>query len=78
MALYTDTPNVVHVKEQDAFTVTHGPGSKVQHSGIYRCINCGDENACNKGDSFPPQNTKQHTSCKAISWRLLVFAQQKG
>ena len=78
MAIYpTDSP---HVKSGSggAFDNTHKPGSIVPFSGIYRCDNCGHEDACNKGDPFPSQNHKQHSpSCGTIAWRLLVFAQWK-
>jgi len=77
MALYCDTSNVTKVDEQDAFKIVHSPGQIVPFSGIYRCINCGDENACNKGTPFPPQNHHQHSPGKPIGWKLLVFAQQK-
>jgi hypothetical protein len=78
MALYTDQENVVHVDSQDGFKIVHRPGNTVPFSGIYRCVNCGDEDACNKGNAFPPQNRHQHKSAQPIGWRLLVFAQQKA
>lgn len=78
MALYCDDTNVIKVSaDQEAFKTVHSPGQKVPHSGIYRCVNCGDEDACNAGDPFPPQNKHQHPSSTPIGWRLLVFAQQK-
>lgn len=78
MALYCDASNVQKVDSQAAFTQIHQPGQIVPHSGIYQCVNCGDENACNKNTPFPPQNKHQHPSQQPIGWRLLVFAQQKA
>jgi hypothetical protein len=48
----------------------------VPNSGIYRCVNCGDEDCCNKGDPFPPQNKHQHRTTTPIGWKLLVLSQQ--
>lgn len=59
-----------------AFDVEHQPGAIAPDSGIYRCTNCGDEYACNKGNPLPPQNHKQHPpNTGPIRWKLLVFAQ---
>jgi hypothetical protein len=76
MAIYKKGTSV-HEGSGQAFEVTHKPGIIVPYSGIYRCDNCGDEDACNKGDPFPPQNHHQHNPPSPILWRLLVFAQQK-
>ena len=76
MALYCDQTNVKKVDEQDAFKTVHSPGKIVPFSGIYICVNCGDEDACNKGDPFPPQNKHQHKTSSPIGWKLLVYAQQ--
>ncbi len=76
MAIYKDESKV-RKGHGEAFETTHKPGAKAPHSGIYRCENCGDENACNKGDPLPPQNHAQHPTSKPIEWRLLVFAEQK-
>lgn len=78
MAFYVDTNHVTKANPHEAFDKVHSPGSIVPHSGIYRCVNCGDENACNKGDPLPPQNRHQHKTQTPIGWRLLVFAQQKN
>jgi hypothetical protein len=76
MALYVNSTVVQKVGAQDAFTSTYKPGNTVPHSGIYRCDVCGDEDCCNAGDPFPPQNHAQHKNKEAITWRLLVYAQQ--
>ena len=76
MALYVNDKVVIKVDMQEAFKVTHKPGSIVPHSGIYRCDVCGDEDCCNAGDPFPPQTHSQHTSNQPIVWRLLVYSQQ--
>ena len=53
------------------------PGAIAPNSGIYRCTNCGKEDACNKGNPLPPQNHGQHNPANGpIRWKLLVFAQQ--
>jgi hypothetical protein len=77
MAIYKDETNVVK-GHGVAFETTHKPGTIAQYSGIYRCENCGDEDACNKGNPLPPQNHAQHTTGAPIEWRLLVYAQQKS
>jgi hypothetical protein len=75
MAYYQDNSEVVY-KPADVFTPTYKPGTICPHSGIYICINCRDETACNKGDPLPPQNHRQHTDLtKPILWRLLVSTQ---
>ena len=78
MALYCNSDHVTKVGEQDAFKSVSQPGHKVPHSGIYRCVNCGHEDVCNKGYPFPPQNRHQHKSAQPIGWKLLVFAQGIG
>lgn len=77
MALYREEKYVLKANPHAAFEKIHKPGEIVEHSGIYRCVNCGDEDACNKGDPFPPQNHHQHQSPTPIGWKLLVLAQQK-
>ncbi|RST80099.1 hypothetical protein EJC49_24705 [Aquibium carbonis] len=77
MALYRDETRVKKANPHSAFETVHKPGVKVPYSGIYRCVNCGDENCCNKGDPFPPQNHHQHQSQSPIGWQLLVMAVQK-
>jgi hypothetical protein len=78
MALYK-YGNLLVKSDHEAFDVEHLPGSIVPDSGIYRCTNCGDEDACNKRDPFPPQNHRQHNpTAGLIRWKLLVFAQQKA
>lgn len=55
---------------------TYHPGNTVPVSGIFRCVGCGREDCCNKGDPFPPQNHHQHTVAQgAIRWRLNVRAE---
>jgi len=59
----------------DAYDYDYGPGAKVPHSGIYRCMGCGREIAANEGNPFPPQNHHQHTVSQGnIRWRLIVYA----
>jgi len=75
MALCKDSARVKY-SSHAAFDAVHKPGETVPHSGIYRCINCDDEVACNKGDPFPSQNHQQHSPPSPIRWQLLVFAVQ--
>ncbi|MBN9241922.1 MAG: hypothetical protein J0I98_03930 [Mesorhizobium sp.] len=63
--------------DHEAYDTEHTPGTVVTNSGIYRCKNCGDEIAANKGNPLPPQNHHQHANNTPIRWKLLVFAQQK-
>lgn len=75
MAIYQDQGNVT-LKQSDAFKPTYKPGTAAPHSGIYMCVNCLDEAACNYGNPLPPQNHRQHkNTLKPIEWRLLVQTQ---
>ena len=77
MASYKYPQYVVKI-ESPIFDELHTPGTLAPYSGIYRCMSCGDEDACNKGKSLPPQNHAQHDPSKgAIRWKLTVFAVQK-
>jgi hypothetical protein len=76
MALYEDEAHVLK-GQGPAFAVVHNPGAATPHSGIYRCISCGDEVASNAPNPLPPQNHHQHNpNVGPIRWKLLVFAQQ--
>jgi hypothetical protein len=62
------------LNQHSAFDDLNEPGTIAANSGIYRCENCGDEYACNKGNPLPPQNHKQHSPNRGpIRWRLIVF-----
>ena len=76
MALYK-YGNHLTQSTDSAFDAEHKPGTVVHNSGIYRCKNCADEIAANKGNPLPPQNHHQHKNGTSIVWQLLVFAQQK-
>jgi len=76
MALYREEAYVKKANPHAIFEAVHSPGHTVPNSGIYRCVNCGDEDCCNKGDPFPPQNHHQHRTSTPIGWKLLVLAQQ--
>lgn len=76
MALYREEDYVKKANPHECFERVRKPGEIADYSGIYRCVNCGDENACNKGNPLPPQNTHQHKSSAPIGWKLLVLAQQ--
>lgn len=54
MALYQNGNELNH-KVDPLFDQTYNPGSIGRYSGIYMCINCRDENACNAGNPLPPQ-----------------------
>ena len=75
MALYKDGNKLTHSTHQN-FDTEHSPGAVVPDSGIYRCINCGDEIAANKSNPLPPQNHHQHAGGSLIRWKLLVVAIQ--
>ena len=53
------------------------PSNECPASGIYRCVNCGDEVTSNKGDKLPPQNHAQHDSANKILWELIVKTKTK-
>jgi len=66
----------LHKSDHEAYDHELTPGTIVSNSGIYRCVGCGDEYACNKNNPLPPQNHHQHSTAQgAIRWKLLVFAQ---
>lgn len=58
------------------FDTERTPGFVSPDSGIFRCVNCGDEIAANKGNPLPPQNHHQHRDGTPIRWKLLVCAVQ--
>lgn len=77
MALYKYSTNLTK-NEHAAFDAKLKPGTVVANSGIYRCANCGDEIAANKGNPLPPQNHHQHANAwQPIEWQLTVCAVQK-
>lgn len=76
MALYKHATNLT-AHTSDEFDKKHPPGTVVSNSGIYRCVNCGDEIAANKNNPLPPQNHHQHAAQQPILWQLLVCAVQK-
>jgi len=72
-------PKILQQSSSSAYDVTHGPGTTVPHSGIYRCDGCGREIAANERNPFPPQNHHQHTHNQGtIRWRLIVFADHEA
>lgn len=74
MAWYKNA-DLLKKSNSEAYDLLHSPGSRVPHSGIYRCGGCGREIAANERDPFPPQNHHQHsTSQGLVRWRLTVFA----
>ena len=76
MALYKHGNYLVQ-DNHAAFDAEETPGTVVNNSGIYRCVNCGDEIAANKGNPLPPQNHHQHANQQPIRWKLLVCAVQR-
>ena len=76
MALYKHGQFLTQTNDA-AFDPDYSPGTLTPHSGIYRCINCGDEIAANAGNPLPPQNHHQRAPAAPIRWRLLVYSQQK-
>jgi hypothetical protein len=70
-------PEYVTATRDAKFEQIHTPGTVVQHSGIYRCVVCGDEIAANKGNPLPAQNHRQHGLLEGpIRWRLTVASIQ--
>jgi len=77
MALYK-YPQYITKSDSEAFDSEHKPGTKPEHSGIYRCMGCGHEIVAEESRTFPPQNHHEHTiSQGAIRWRLAVYADHK-
>lgn len=76
MAAYKYPGNFVQM-DWLAFDQALPPGTPLKISGIYRCTQCGDEIAANKGDPLPPQNRHQHKNpFLPIEWKLVAAAQQ--
>lgn len=75
MALYRHG-NYLTQSQHVNFDTERKPGDVVPDSGIYRCVNCGDEIAANKNNPLPPQNHHQHRNSSPIRWKLLVCAVQ--
>lgn len=74
---YYKYEQILNKIDSAAFDQLHSPGSKVPHSGIYRCAGCAREDANNQGDPFPPQNHHQHSAAQGtIRWQLVVATQQ--
>ena len=62
-----------------AFDQIYKPGDTTPHSGIYNCINCGDEIASNSGNPLPSQNHAQHAPGRGdIRWQMIVYSEQKN
>jgi hypothetical protein len=76
MALYSDQAHVRKANPHQCFEEVRKPGEIAKYSGIYRCVNCGDEDARNERDPLPPQNHHQHGTPQPIAWKLLVLSQQ--
>lgn len=64
--------NFIDVSNNNLFKKKWHPGDNVEQSGIYRCINCGLEAACNAGTPFTTQNKHQHPMKEPIIWELVV------
>ena len=72
MAEYTDANRLKRVFASNIWTNFYSPGQKVPVSGIYACHFCGQEDACNKGNPFPPHPKPQNCGSFLISWKLVV------
>ena len=71
VAYYRNKSDLHHSPELDSRS--YSPGTKVPHSGIYKCLGCNRESACNQGDQLPPQNNHQHNDSQGtIRWQLIV------
>ncbi len=74
MALYKNGTYLTQ-SQDGVFDQDYGPGQAAPRSGIYRCMGCGREAACNQGQPLPPQNHHQHSPTQgSIRWRLIVYA----
>lgn len=73
--------NMKNVKKSNSpiFDLEYSPRDPVPHSGIYRCVVCGQEDAVNEHDGFPPQNRHQHPKeLGEIRWKAIVLTEPKG
>lgn len=77
MALYKHAEYLTQ-NDDPIFDEVRGPGQPAPRSGIYRCMGCHREAACNEGEPLPPQNHHQHTQNQgSIRWRLIVYADHR-
>ena len=79
MSWYTNNSILIQSDgDKDWWRKEYSPGDPVPVSGIYRCLGCKREIACNNGDLFPPQNHHQHAMSRgAMRWKLNVKANTK-
>ena len=77
MALYKNGAWLT--KSEDAtFDKVYTPGSKPDHSGIFRCLVCGREVVGESERTLPPQNHHQHNPDQgAIRWQLAVYCDHR-
>lgn len=77
MAIYKKAEDLEQ-RNPSVFDNVYKPGDEVPHSGIYHCETCGQEDAINKEDGFPPQNRHQHPQgLGPIRWRAVVITKTK-
>ncbi|WP_406235530.1 protein L [Isoptericola jiangsuensis] len=79
MAWYT-THSILQIDTpSQGWSRVYGPAEKVELSGIYRCLGCGLEVTCNKGDPFPPQPKHSHSDAQGdIRWKLNIRTNTDG
>jgi hypothetical protein len=77
MALYKYEA-YIRENTEPIFDGINGPGAAAPRSGIYRCMGCHREAACNEHQPLPPQNHHQHSQAQGtIRWRLIVYADHR-
>lgn len=76
MAIYSND-KYLKKSNSNAFDYIYSPGEEVPYSGIYICVNCKKEVACNEGDPLPPQNKHQHNTLNPIGWKLIVATESR-
>jgi len=66
---------------EEFFNTIYSAGSKVPHSGIYKCTECKREVAVNdheKDNKFPPHYQDSKFSCTSPKWKPYVIADSKA
>lgn len=76
MAITIDKSKIAtcNEKSREIFNKVHEVGSYIDHSGLYKCKNCGREIASNKHEGKLPPHYK-NDECNKAQWQLFVYAQ---
>lgn len=75
MALYK-YPNYLAMTKNTAFDRVLPAGLHVPSGGIYRCVGCGNEVACEANTVLPDRSHHKHKPAQGeIRWQLIIATQ---